>query len=463
VSAIDSYLGLRYVPQPETLFEGVRILPAAHFMRYKLESNEVSLHRYWDIDLTRGPYLSDDYYLARLEDVFNDSMRQIVRSDAPVGAYLSGGIDSSLIAALMARRPDKLNTFSIGFNSPIDETGQARELAGELGLTHHEINFLPEDFNSLAKCIYHLDRPIGDVLILAYYKLAQETSKVVKVVQSGDGADECFAGYSFHKIIRWTETYKKFMPRKVNQGMVTKALNRMPADLLDKAFSSPAHRGERGKAKRVDYLRHYLERNINENYVALKALWDLPERQTIYSKKFKDLARADWIKPPRDTSGAFLDQLLKLQFDDWLQDNLLLRQDKSAMAHSLELRCPFLDHRVIELAFEMPPHLKVNKLADKYIERKLARKVMPTRHAKRGNNPFYFPLEYFFEHPQIRELVRMTLDPARVRRRGYFDPLAVNFLIEKMDTRDLVYLKQVMSLVILELWHMVFIDKENMW
>lgn len=155
--------------------------------------------------------------------------------------------------------------------------------------------------------------------------------------------------------------------------------------------------------------------------------------------------------------------MLKLQFDDWLQDNLLLRQDKNTMAHSLEMRVPFLDHHLIELAFEMPPHLKVNKLTDKYIERKIAKKFLPKKNIQRSKNPFYFPLEYFFENPQIRELVRMTLDPARVKKRGYFDPLAVNYLVEKMETREFLYLKQVLSLVLLELWHMVFIDKEKMW
>jgi asparagine synthase (glutamine-hydrolysing) len=464
VPAIDSYLGLRYVPQPETLFRDIYVLPAAHFMTLDLGSNQLNIRRYWDIRLSTGPYLSDDYYKAALEERFNDSVRLTMRSDVPVGAYLSGGIDSSLVVAAMAQRTDKLNTFSIGFNSPIDETAQARELAGLLGTTHHEINVEPADFEDLGKCIRHLERPIGDILILAYYKLAEETSKHVKVVLSGEGADENFAGYSFHKIIQWTERYKKVMPRALNKNVVAPVMDGISVDTLDKFFDYPAYLGERGKAKLVDYVRRYHDRNLAENYVALRALWDLKERQGIYSREYRQYAREDWIQPPRDTQGPFLDRLLKLQFDDWLQDNLLPRQDKNTMAHSLEMRVPFLDHRLIELAFEMPPHLKVNKLTDKFVEREIAKKLLPKGNVKRNKNPFYFPMEFFFDNPQIRELIHMTLDPGRVRRRGYFDPLAVNFLIDQMNkTHEFLYVKQVMSLVILELWHMIFIDKEKLW
>jgi asparagine synthase (glutamine-hydrolysing) len=112
----------------------------------------------------------------------------------------------------------------------------------------------------------------------------------------------------------------------------------------------------------------------------------------------------------------------------------------------------------------MPPHLKVNGLTDKYVEREIAKRLLPKGNVKRSKNPFYFPMEFFFDNPQIRELIHMTLDPNRVRRRGYFDPLAVNFLIDQMNkTHEFLYVKQVMSLVILELWHMIFIDKEKLW
>ena len=133
------------------------------------------------------------------------------------------------------------------------------------------------------------------------------------------------------------------------------------------------------------------------------------------------------------------------------------------MAFSLELRCPFLDHRVIEQAFRMPARMKVRGLRDKWIERELGRKWLPPENVKRSKNPFYLPLEYFHEHPEIRELIRMTLGRERVARRGWFDPGYVSWLVERMETGEFLYLKQVLSLVILELWHRVFIDRERLW
>lgn len=460
-SAIDSYLTLRYVPQPETMFEGIRVLPAGHKLRLKLAGNELSIERYWDIQLHEsGDYQSEAELREEFESLFLDSVRLTMRSDVPVGAYLSGGIDSSIVVAAMTKFTDKLNTFSIGFNSPVDETHQARALAKHLGTTHHEINVTPDDFDSLPKVLYHLERPVGDVLVLAYSKLAQEAARHVKVVLGGDGADESYAGYSFHKVICWAETYRKLMPRAINRYGVAPMLDAIPVWLLNKFFDFPAYLGKSGKAKVVDFLRHYYDRNLHENYITLRALWDLDDRRNIYSKEFAHLATTDWIRPPRHEKGPFLDRLLALQFEDWLQDNLLHRQEKSNMAHSIELRSPFLDHRLIEQAFRMPTNLKIRGTTDKFIERELGRKLLPPKNAKRNKNPFYFPLEEFHKNKKVRELLALTLDPQRIARRGYFDPAKVKALQDKMATGEFIYLKQVLSLVMLELWQMIFIDKE---
>jgi asparagine synthase (glutamine-hydrolysing) len=459
--AIDGYLALRYVPQPETLFEGIHVLPAGHWLR--LRKGELEIRRYWDVPMYDGPYRSAAEYQEEFEALFLDAVRLTLRSDVPVGAYLSGGIDSSLVVAAITRFKDKLKTFSIGFRSPIDETHEAAALAKQLGTEHHEIHLLPEHFAELPKALWHLERPIGDALILAYYQLARETSKHLKVVLSGEGADESYAGYSFHKLILWSERYKRVVPRALNRGLVAPALGAVPVPLLDKLFVYPAYLGEVGKAKTVDYVRNYHDRDMAQNYVCLKALWDLPERRRLYAPALREQAGEAWLHHSRMQDGPFLDRLLQLQFDDWLQDNLLLRQDKNTMAWSLELRCPFLDHRVIEQAFRMPPRMKIRGLRDKWVERELGRKWLPPENVKRSKNPFYLPLEYFHEHPELRELIRMTLGRDEVARRGWFDPSYVSWLVERMETGEFLYLKQVLSLVILELWHKVFIDRQRLW
>ena len=462
-AAIDPYLTLRNVPEPQTMFKNIYTLPTSHFLRYKLSDNSLSIHRYWEVpllDARTATYKSDGEYFEALESLWYDCVKLCMRSDVPVGAYLSAGVDSSLTVAAMTKFSSNINTYSVGFNSPVDETPAARETAAFLGTNHHEIICQPEDFDLLPKIIWHMDRPVGDALLIAFYKLAQGASKDLKVVLGGEGADEAFAGYSFQGVITKVEK----MRRKFSgiTGLGALAFQVIPHAILNKAFVFPADLGSQGKKRIVDFLRNYNSRDLNHNFNALRTLWSEDERRDTYSENFKSLATESWManEKEKDKDGPFLDRLLKLQYDEWLQDWALIRQDKNTMAHSLEYRLPFLDHRLIELAFTMPAHLKINGKTDKFIERQLADKVFPPHIARRKKIPFYLPVEYFLDKPQFKNLVADTLNEDAVKKRGYFDPKKVNRLLENMrSTREFVYCKQVVSLVVLELWHRVFIDK----
>lgn len=467
-AAIDSYLALRYVPNPATLFEGVRVLPAGHYLW--LHEGRLDIRRWWEVPLRRKPSLSEAEALEAFDATFTRAVREHMISDVPLGAYLSGGIDSSAIVAVMAGLTSQVKTFSIGFDSPVDETAQARQLAEALGCQHTEIRCRPESFADLPRMIWHLERPIGDALILAYYLLARETSRHVKVVLAGEGADELFAGYSFHKVLQWTEGAHRRAPwlARGAAGLVRRA----PVEVLDRFFTFPANLGRQGRARVADYLRGYAERGLYGNYTWLRTLFGPAERAALFSPALRAETRLDYLaahgayqagRPVADpAAGPFLDRLLALQFDDWLQDFALLRQDKSSMAHSLELRLPFLDVDMVDLAFQLPPRLKVRGLTDKYIERKWAERLLPSENSRRRKVPFYLPVEYFFDQPAVAGLIERTLNPAQVRRRGIFDPDAVARLLQHMNgTREFLPVKQVMALVILELWHQVFIDGEG--
>ncbi len=222
----------------------------------------------------------------------------------------------------------------------------------------------------------------------------------------------------------------------------------------------------------ADYLAGYGERGLYGNYTWLRTLFGPPERAALYSPAFRAEPQLDYLaahaayqagRPVADAASApLLDRLLALQLDDWLQDFALLRQDKSSMAHSLELRLPFLDADVVDLAFRLPPSLKVRGLTDKYIERKWAERLLPPANTRRSKVPFYLPVEYFFDQPAVAALIERTLNPDQVRRRGYFDPAAIARLLARMNaSREFLPVKQVMALVILELWHQVFMDGEG--
>jgi len=463
VAAIDPYLTLRNIPEPQTMFANIFVLPVAHYIHYRLSDNVLDVHRYWEVpllDARTASYKSDGEYFEALESLFYDSVRLCMRSDVPVGAYLSAGVDSSLTVAAMTRYSSNINTYSIGFNSPVDETPAARETAKFLGTNHHEIICQPEDFGLLPEIVYHMDRPVGDALLIAFYKLAEGAAKDLKVVLGGEGADEAFAGYSFQGVITKVEKMRRKLPGVTSMGAL--AFQTIPHALLNKFFTFPADLGSQGKKRVVDFLRNYTSRDLNHNFNALRTLWSQDERRDIYTDRLKSQASEGWMANERekDKNGPFLDRLLKLQYDEWLQDWALIRQDKNTMAHSLEYRLPFLDHRLIELAFTMPAHLKINNGTDKFIERQLADKVFPPHIARRTKIPFYLPVEYFLDQPQFKSMVADTLNEDAVKKRGYFDPKRVTALVDAMKrTREFVYCKQVMSLVVLELWHRVFIDR----
>ncbi|MCB1224213.1 MAG: asparagine synthase (glutamine-hydrolyzing) [Verrucomicrobiales bacterium] len=463
LQAIDPYLTLRNVPEPATMFEGIFKLPVAHYLHYRLADASLSIQRYWEVPLLQAStaqYKSDEAYFEEFEALFYDCVRLCMRSDVPVGAYLSAGVDSSLTVAAMTRYSSDINTYSVGFNSPVDETPAARETAALLGTHHHEIMCGPEDFDLLPRIVWHMDRPVGDALLIAFYKLAQGAAKDLKVVLGGEGADEAFAGYSFHGVMTKVNRLNSLLPGITNLAAPIFAAT--PIALLNRFFTFPADLGSQGKKRIVQFLASYSKRDLNQNVNALRTLWSQDERRSIYTDAFKHRATEDWmnLEQPKDQNAPFLDRLLKLQYDEWLQDWALIRQDKNTMAHSLEYRLPFLDHRLIELAFQMPAHLKQHRGQDKVIERRLADKVFPPHIARRTKIPFYLPVEYFLDQPQFKALVADCLNPDAVRRRGYFNPTGVSHLIEQMHrTREFLYCKQVMSLVILELWHRVFIDR----
>ena len=460
LAALDPYLTLRYVPEPQTMFEGIHTLPAAHWL-HRDPAGAITIQRYWDIQLTEpgsGERRSDADWLQELESLFEDAIRLTMRSDVPVAAYLSAGVDSSLIVAAMRRLSEQVHTFSIGFGSPQDETAQAARTAALLGTTHHEVRCAAEDFSLLPQVVWHMDRPVGDALILAFYKLAQAAGRDFKVVLGGEGADEMFAGYGFHKVIPAVERLRRLLPAGSLGGLLAPLLRHAPLGLLDRFSMFPAALGRQGRARVADFLARYESRDLAANAIALRTLWSRDARAGVYASERRHLAAETWFPPVRDGGGAFLDRLLKLQYDDWLQDWAIIRQDKNTMAHGLEIRLPFLDHRLIELAFRMPPRLKAGLTRDKIIERRLAARLLPAEVAQRPKIPFYLPMDVYYQHPVLREMVADTLSPQRVAERGLFDPQAVQALVGRMAAGEFLLLKQVMSLVILELWQRAFID-----
>lgn len=256
--AIHDYLALRYVPGPGGMFEGIDKLPAAHWAI--VGNGKVRMERYWTPELCTTPDARPEAeLLEELEERFTRSIERRLISDVPLGAYLSGGLDSSLIVAAMARgATEPVRTFSVGFDYEHDELEAAASTAQLLGCTHTEIPCTADDIALLPELVWHLDEPLGDPIVIPMYQLAQVAKKSVSVVLSGEGADEIMGGYLFHKALLYGGRFGKLVPGPVRNGLIGPGLQLFPSSLLNLAFSYPAELGRRGKQKLIDFLA-YLE------------------------------------------------------------------------------------------------------------------------------------------------------------------------------------------------------------
>jgi asparagine synthase (glutamine-hydrolysing) len=464
-AAVHEYLALRYVPGPGGMFRELRKLPAAHYAIVR--DGRIRVERYWTPELYSGPFeASEEEYLEGYGERFERSVQRRMISEVPVGAYLSGGLDSSTIVAVMAKLTSMpVRTFTVGFDYEHDELSQAAETARLLGCKHTAVSCRISDIALLPKLIYHLDEPLGDPIVLPMYQLAQEAKKHVTVILAGEGADETMGGYLFHKALLWGRTLAKMAPRFVRRGVISPALSATPAALMNLAFHYPAALGQRGKQKVIDFVGLLEREQLGDAYLHLISLFDRRDTDGLYHEDFR-----------RSVNGTFpggeqreivaslapeLNRILHLQFAHWLPEDILMKQDKMSMAGGIEARVPFLDHELVEYALRIPPALKLRGGASKYLLRRYASRVLPEAVVKRRKMPFYVPLEKYFTEPVFRDMVEDTLSEQSVRRRGFFRPEAVARLRQAMSRQEFVFVKQAFSLVVLELWCRMAIDRRG--
>ncbi len=463
--AIHDYLALRYVPGDRAVFDQIRRLPAGHYLTF--HKGQLQLHRYWQPpDCDDRDRRSERDCLEELSTLMEKSVRRRMISDVPLGAYLSGGLDSSTIVGAMARVVSKpIKTFCVGFDYKHDELSEAAATAKYLGCDHHEIACRAEDVSLLPEIVHHLDEPMGDAIIIPMYQLSREAKRHVTVILTGEGGDEIFAGYLFHKVMQLGEIYRRFAPQALRRWVLSPLLSSMPAGILNVAFDYPAELGKRGKQKALDYLQLLEPSQMDQAYRHLISLFDARDTADLYTPAFRALlngrAAFDGLRLAcgAQPGRAYLNRLINLQFDHWLPDNMLLRQDKTGMANSIEGRVPFLDHELVEFAMRLPPHLKLRRLTGKYLLRRYATKLLPRTVVQRKKMPFYVPIENYFQQPGFRDLMDDLLNEQAVRRRGLFRPGTVSRLRAMMHRREFLFVKQVFSLMVLELWFRIFQDR----
>ncbi len=454
LAGIDAYLTLRYSPGPESMFAGIRKLPAAHWMIW--DNGKVEMKEYWRWeDWQNGERLTDADYQKKFNALFEESVRLRMISEVPLGAFLSGGVDSTAIVAAMAKNSARpVETFSVGFDWKGDELDDARQVANRLGCNHHEVICRRDDMAILPKLVHALDEPVGDPIIVPMHLLSKLARQHVTVALSGEGADEMLCGYFMHKtLLRANRIPKGAAP------LLAEAVRMTPAALLDLVFDYPGKMGARSKERLVDFLRLLQKSDVPGLYLFLISLFDGKDKKDLYAPVMKrhDLDRFSTHGP------TFMSRMLSLQKDHWLPDDILTKMDKMTMVNSLEGREPFMDHKLVEFLLGTPDHLKRSGGRNKVLLRNYVDGVLPGGIAKRPKKAFYVPLEkYLFESP-LQDMVRMCLSPGSIKKRGLFKPEAVAAIMEKGRSGDFLYAKQIFSLLSLELWFRIYMDREAGW
>lgn len=460
--AIQNYLALRYVPGHTGIIQQIRRLGPGEYLH--LKDGRVHRETWWlppPGELSSSPGESE--CLEELAELMERSVSRRLISDVSFGAYLSGGLDSSLIVALMTRLQNSpVKTFSVGFDYEHDELTEAAATAELLGCDHHEVACRAEDVRLLPEIVYHSDDPMGDAINIPMYQLAREAKKEVTVILTGEGADEVFAGYLFHKVMWAAGVYRKVLPRALRQWVIQPMLSIAPASLLNIAFKYPAYLGRRGKRKALDYLDLVGNGTLDEGYRHLISLFDARDTQDMYTREFREslASTPECWTPPADPAGTEFDQMIRLQFGHWLPDNMLMRNDKMSMASAVEGRVPYLDHEVVEFALRLRKRNKLRGFTGKYLLRRLAEKELPRDTAQRKKMPFYVPIEKYFQQQSFVDLMNDLLSDSSVKSRGIFDPGAVAGLRSALNANEFMLVKQVYSLMVLELWFRTFVDRQ---
>jgi asparagine synthase (glutamine-hydrolysing) len=449
--ALDYYLSFMCIPAPLTAYRAIRKLEPGHWLRWR--KGEIETQRYWQPDFTKKIDITEEEAGERTVEMLRDAVKVRLMSEVPLGAFLSGGIDSSAVVALMAQESSEpVKTFSIGFEEQdFSELHHARRIAEHVGTDHHEFIVRPDAVEILPMLVEHYGEPYADSSAVPTYYVAKETRKHVTVALNGDGGDESFAGYERYIAMGITEKYRK-IPPLVRESGIRRAVDLIPTD--------PSKRSKINSAKR---LLEVVSRPGVRRYMHWMSAFNERLKEPLYSDLFRQqTAEADatavlgtWFK--RANGIALVDALLLTDQMTYLPNDLLVKVDIATMAVSLEARSPFLDHHVIEFAASLPPKLKLRGLTSKYLLKKVLRKLLPTENLNRRKMGFGVPIGHWFRgkmQPFLREVILSD----KALRRGLFKPEAVRQLVELHVRRERDYSHQLWTLLMLELWFNRFID-----
>jgi asparagine synthase (glutamine-hydrolysing) len=444
LAALDHYLAFLYTPRDASIFENVRKLPPGHFLKWQDGRTEVQ--RYWQVPAEETFHGSEDDAVEGLTRVLQDAVASHMVSDVPLGAFLSGGVDSSAVVGMMSRvssRPVK--TFSIGFDDPeFDELEHARTVARHFGTDHHEFVVKPDGLSILDELIAHFDEPFADSSAIPTWYVSEIARKHVTVVLSGDGGDELFGGYD------------RYIPHPRVRKFDALGLPGLRA-AAGVAWPLLPH-GTRGK----NFLRHVAKDSIGR-YLDSMTLFPSDERAALYSDGATAALRSateQRLARHFHRFGALPhdSRMMRFDFETYLPEDVLVKVDRMSMAHSIESRVPLLDNEVIDFAASLPARFKIRDGRRKHVLKRALEPLLPAGILNRRKQGFGVPLGNWFRGG-LTGLFSDVLDAPRTRQRGYFEPAFVSRLLREHLTGQRDHTSRLWQLLVFELWHRQYLDR----
>jgi asparagine synthase (glutamine-hydrolysing) len=446
-AALDAYLTFGYVPEEFCIFREARKLPPGYFLVFK--KGRVVTQKYWDFDYARAPEArSEEDYVERLRAKIREAVKVRLISEVPLGAFLSGGVDSSAIVGLMSQILDKpVKTFSIGFNEDsFNELKYARIAARHFGTEHHEFTLTPDFVEVVDQLVWHFDEPFSDSSALPTYMVSKMARDFVTVVLSGDGGDELFAGYTRYVTDRARGGLEK-LPSSFRKGVLQPASRALPHGARGKNYLYNAS---------LDATDRYIDSVSQFNALRRGYLYSGDFRARLNGKFGRGEARFQEIAG-RITGREQVDRLLYLDSKTYLPGDILTKVDRMSMAASLEARVPLLDHELIEFVVRMPAELKLKGLETKYIFKKAMEGIVPNEILHREKQGFGVPIGDWI-NAQLKERIYSDLTDRRTVERGYFDQGYIHTVLDEHRRGRRDHSHEVWVLWMLELWHRRFID-----
>jgi asparagine synthase (glutamine-hydrolysing) len=444
-AAIADYLTFQYVPAPGSILAGVRKLPAGHFLR--CDANGPRVARYWELPLETDAGITEEEAVRGLRERLLDAVRVRLMSDVPLGAFLSGGIDSSAVVALMTQvSSSRVKTYSIGFeDDDVSELSHARTVAGHLGTDHHELVVRPRALELLPRLVWGLDEPFADASMVPTFHVAEMARAHVTVALSGDGGDEAFAGYTTYA---WAQSYAR-------TDALPSALRRLAA-LPGAVLPSEHPLGRRLRRLGMSAVDRHLEGMSHFPPRELRAVLARGLAGAVRGHDPWAAARRLHARAARGLGP--LAALPALDAQTYMTDDVLVKVDRTSMLNSLETRAPLLDQHVLEYVARLPFTYKLRGGVSKWVLRECVRTLLPPAILARGKQGFGVPLDRWFAG-DFGRLAREVLLDRRCVERGWLAPAAVQRLLAGDGLRSDLRAKRVFTLVCLELWAQTWLDR----